>query len=1019
MKSKISGKVKEVEKMKNTVKIFLAMLFVGLGAMISNADAATTYYVRTDGGTASQCTGTVDAPYPGAGSSLPCAFNHPFWAISPIGNNPTKMAGGDTLIIDGSNGAQYKMGLGAPNTNDTSQCHSSWPWNCYMRSVPSGPSPTQPTRVLGKGWNTGCTNPPQLWGNEKLTTVLNLQGSNNVEVQCIDVTDHSACQLHGPVPCNNSSAPYGPWATNGLKASDSTNVLLKNLKIHGLYRGVHAGRLTDWTIEDTQIVNNSFVGWDGDIGSSSNSGTIAFINSKIEYNGCGETYPGLQPYKCYSQDQGGYGDGLGTASTGGNWVFNNVDFSHNVSDGLDLLYHNGNGTVTIKRSRFEGNAGNQVKTKTNTVIENSKIIGNCGYFANNPMTHNPGTFNNCRAGGDTIALSFHSGKNVKIRNSTIVSNGNVVVLSTGSSCNGSEFIEAKNNIFLGGTEWFDHQDKSALYYADGSGACGQIPFDHDYSVVYNTKNFSTDCVGSPHSICANPQIEESAEFYTGTNYDVNLKSGSPARNAALVIGGMSNFDFNLFDRESTWDIGSLEYGSLPGGGQAVCGNGVLEPPEQCDDGNTSSGDGCSSTCTIEAPPVCGNGIVEGNEQCDDGNLSNGDGCSSLCQIETPAVCGNGVVEGNEECDDGNTSSGDGCSSTCTLEQQQTNYSLMLSYSSNRSGAVQFPAQLNPVNMYAFISPTTGVSQVKFYLDDPERTGSPIQTEGIAEYDFAGTASSGSANPFNAGNLSSGAHTITAEVRRTNNTTQIINAPFTVASGGGGEYELMLSYSSNRSGAVPFPSQVNATNIYAFVSPVTGVSQVKFYLDDPQQNGTPIQIENLTPYDFKGTASSGNANPFNAASLSSGQHTITAVVKKTDNTTQVINVPFTRVAGPVTLEAENFSSKPIGGAISGGWNIWSNGYISNGVTLTPGNYRMDIVAKGQLAGSQLPNMRIRINGGVVSNTSVGATSWTTYSVNVTITQSSNNLEVGFTNDYYNPGKGQDRNLHVDKVTFVPL
>ncbi|MFH0836445.1 MAG: DUF4215 domain-containing protein, partial [Candidatus Micrarchaeota archaeon] len=69
------------------------------------------------------------------------------------------------------------------------------------------------------------------------------------------------------------------------------------------------------------------------------------------------------------------------------------------------------------------------------------------------------------------------------------------------------------------------------------------------------------------------------------------------------------------------------------------------------------------------PPVCGNGIKEGNEECDDGNLENGDGCSSECLIEIPEpVCGDGVIEGDEQCDDGNTESGDGCSSTCMLEQ---------------------------------------------------------------------------------------------------------------------------------------------------------------------------------------------------------------------------------------------------------------------------------------------------------------------------------------------------------------
>ncbi len=33
--------------------------------------------------------------------------------------------------------------------------------------------------------------------------------------------------------------------------------------------------------------------------------------------------------------------------------------------------------------------------------------------------------------------------------------------------------------------------------------------------------------------------------------------------------------------------------------EAVCGNGIAELPEACDDGNTANGDGCSSTCAVE------------------------------------------------------------------------------------------------------------------------------------------------------------------------------------------------------------------------------------------------------------------------------------------------------------------------------------------------------------------------------------------------------------------------------------
>lgn len=103
----------------------------------------------------------------------------------------------------------------------------------------------------------------------------------------------------------------------------------------------------------------------------------------------------------------------------------------------------------------------------------------------------------------------------------------------------------------------------------------------------------------------------------------------------------------------------------------VCGNGTLETGEQCDDGNTISGDGCSATCDIEheAPEeqVCGNGTLEEGEECDDGNTISGDGCDAVCMLEDESVCGNGTLEEPEECDDGNLINGDGCSDTCELE----------------------------------------------------------------------------------------------------------------------------------------------------------------------------------------------------------------------------------------------------------------------------------------------------------------------------------------------------------------
>jgi cysteine-rich repeat protein len=45
-----------------------------------------------------------------------------------------------------------------------------------------------------------------------------------------------------------------------------------------------------------------------------------------------------------------------------------------------------------------------------------------------------------------------------------------------------------------------------------------------------------------------------------------------------------------------------------GGSASVCGNGVIEPGETCDDGDMTNGDGCSATCVLEPGTACGNAV---------------------------------------------------------------------------------------------------------------------------------------------------------------------------------------------------------------------------------------------------------------------------------------------------------------------------------------------------------------------------------------------------------------------------
>ena len=95
-----------------------------------------------------------------------------------------------------------------------------------------------------------------------------------------------------------------------------------------------------------------------------------------------------------------------------------------------------------------------------------------------------------------------------------------------------------------------------------------------------------------------------------------------------------------------------------------CGDSHLNSSagESCDDGNTTSNDGCSSTCEME---YCGDGTTNNGEQCDN-NAVDSSSCDSNC---TNAVCGDSYTNStaSEICDDGNTTNGDGCSSTCQME----------------------------------------------------------------------------------------------------------------------------------------------------------------------------------------------------------------------------------------------------------------------------------------------------------------------------------------------------------------
>ncbi len=92
----------------------------------------------------------------------------------------------------------------------------------------------------------------------------------------------------------------------------------------------------------------------------------------------------------------------------------------------------------------------------------------------------------------------------------------------------------------------------------------------------------------------------------------------------------------------------------------VCGDGVVDADEECDDANQADDDACLGNCVAAR---CGDGVVEaGFEACDDGNKDDSDACLSSCEA---ASCGDGFVQTDvEQCDDANMVETDACRSSC-------------------------------------------------------------------------------------------------------------------------------------------------------------------------------------------------------------------------------------------------------------------------------------------------------------------------------------------------------------------
>jgi hypothetical protein len=532
--------------------------------------AGQTWFVRPDGGDRVQCTGRADTAYSGSGTMQPCAFKHPYYLFTndQHGNKSWVVEGGDTVII---RGGPYRMGYKGPNVKDSWGSCPGDPYGCSMPPIPSGKEGL-PTRLLGESYQS-CHRKTQLFGGYALGAIINLKGSKNVDVECLELTDHSQCTRvgagHPESEGCRSSYPLSDYAGAGIVTnSESAGVVLKNLDIHGLTGDGIIGAIGgEVTADHVRIAFNGAAGWDFDDGRGTKSAPGANVHASyltVEWNGCNEEYPithAVPAYSCFDQDSGGYGDGVGTPNTQLDFTCDHCTFRYNTQDGFDLLHVSGS-LISVTNSIAYGNMGQQWKMGPmhSMVFQNNVTVHNCRRLSAD-MPGAPDGYNKhlslfCRAAGDGIAFVVNDAGTYIFQNNSFAGYG---ATSYDISCRGSctkANITFQNNLQVGYKDPVGGE-RAAVFYTEG---LPRNPFvARDHNIYYNMRS----CPSGAAEHCVDPKIAN-LPVWSGEasldGIDFHLTGASPARGAGVAVPGLTkDYDGAKRPTNSAIDIGAFQF----------------------------------------------------------------------------------------------------------------------------------------------------------------------------------------------------------------------------------------------------------------------------------------------------------------------------------------------------------------------------------------------------------------------------------------------------------------------------
>lgn len=153
--------------------------------------------------------------------------------------------------------------------------------------------------------------------------------------------------------------------------------------------------------------------------------------------------------------------------------------------------------------------------------------------------------------------------------------------------------------------------------------------------------------GSSHTHCYSPPIDRCYNQESGCYGGPVVASVGETMSYCHLVGSV---DMGFGSRVGAVVRAGAEAAACIGAAPGTCGDGILDPGEQCDDANTLAGDCCSPACTSDEGEACSDdGDPCTRDVCDRGVCVHAPpGSCSVCDVRTVIPPAGGTVSGRTD-----------------------------------------------------------------------------------------------------------------------------------------------------------------------------------------------------------------------------------------------------------------------------------------------------------------------------------------------------------------------------------